>query len=569
MIVAGRASMKRKSRRIRSLTGMLTVALLMQIVTTGYTAPSDIEEQNRRSRQEAQDRQQREQQKDVFLQKGAKATEDLSLPDETPSFVIHTLELSGDSVKLFPWLQKMLNQYQGRKIGIEGINLIVKRLTNALIDRGYITSRVLIPQQNLSGGTLKLVLIPGKISDIRLAEGSVHRDWRNAFPARPGNILNLRNLEQGLEQMKRVPSQDVDMQLVPGKNAGESDVVISVKESNPYKLVLSVDNSGTKETGKLQLSTTLGVDNLFGHNDLFNYTKNGDGDRAGSLRGTDGDSLYFSIPYQNSTFSFTSSRYNYRQTIVTSTQPFLFSGHNNSMDFHLTQLLARDQSSKTSLEAGITKGHIRSFLEDAEIETQRQDTTAFKLGLSHRHYFGQTTLDIEIDNKRGVPWFGAQADSATAGQPTLRYNMWLIDTSLTTPVNIGKTQGRYSLAFHGQYTRDVLYATDFISIGNRYTVRGFDGEQTLAAEKGWYVRNELSLPTPITGMEAYTGLDYGAISGPSAQYLDGRILAGAVLGLRGSVKNVQYDVFLGKPLRKPDSLTTAKHTFGFQVICQI
>ncbi|WP_196302056.1 POTRA domain-containing protein, partial [Ralstonia solanacearum] len=29
------------------------------------------------------------------------------------------------------------------------------------------------------------------------------------------DLLNLRDLEQGLEQMKRVASQDVDMQIVP------------------------------------------------------------------------------------------------------------------------------------------------------------------------------------------------------------------------------------------------------------------------------------------------------------------------------------------------------------------
>ncbi|WP_196304116.1 POTRA domain-containing protein, partial [Ralstonia solanacearum] len=48
---------------------------------------------------------------------------------------------------------------------------------------------------------------------------------------------NLRDLEQGLEQMKRVASQDVDMQIVPTDVPGVSDVVISVKRAKPWTVV--------------------------------------------------------------------------------------------------------------------------------------------------------------------------------------------------------------------------------------------------------------------------------------------------------------------------------------------
>ncbi|VBB09904.1 polypeptide-transport-associated shlb-type [Lucifera butyrica] len=561
----------KRSRRLWK--GVLALLLLLQInLPLSYAAPSpaDTEEQNRRSRQQAQEQQQRRQQKDIFLQQGTKGSEDTSLPEESPSFVVNTLQLTGDGADCFPWAQTMLNRYKGRKIGIQGINLIVKRLTNAFIDRGYITTRIVVPEQNLSGGTLKLILIPGRVGHIRFADPNVWGNWQNAFPAHPGDILNLRNLEQGLEQMKRVPSQDVTMQLVPGKQPGESDVVINVKRGKPYRFVFSIDDSGQTETGKIQMSETLAMDNLLGLNDLFNFTKSGDGDRDGDLHGTRGDSVYYSFPYQNSTFSFTSSRYHYHQTVATA-QPTHLSGENDSMEFHLTQLLDRDQVSKTNLELAISKGHIRSFVEDVELENQRYDTTAFKIGLSHRHYFGQTTLDFELDNKRGVPWFGAQSDPETPGLQTTRYNMWLLDVNLTTPVHFGSAQGRYSLSFHGQYTRDLLWGTDYISIGNRYTVRGFDGEETLSADSGWYLRNELSIPVNSSGLEAYAGLDYGEVYGNGAldQNLLGRILTGAVLGVRGGTQNSHYDLFVGWPLRQPDGFVAANPTYGFQFVYQI
>jgi hemolysin activation/secretion protein len=90
------------------------------------------------------------------------------------------------------------------------------------------------PEQDLSAGTLTMVLLPGIIRAIRFADPARQSQWRNAFPAAPGDLLNLRDLEQGLEQMKRLPSQDVDIDIMPGGQVGESDVVLRVKRGKPW-----------------------------------------------------------------------------------------------------------------------------------------------------------------------------------------------------------------------------------------------------------------------------------------------------------------------------------------------
>lgn len=531
---------------------------------------ADIEAQKQKARQEAAERQQREQQKDVFLQKDKKASDDLSLPEETPSFTVNTLRLEGERTESFPWVQDMLDKYAGRKIGMQGINIIVKRINNAVIDRGYITTRVLVPEQDLSKGTLRLMLVPGVIRDIRFHDPQTWGSWRSAFPAGPGDLLNLRNLEQGLEQMKRIPSQDVDMQLVPGGKPGESDIVITVKRDKPWKIVLSLDDSGTKPTGKLQSSQTFSVDNLFSNNDLFNVSFNSDAERERHVLGTRGDSIYYSFPYGNSTFTLSTSSYRYHQT-VESGVTFLSSGESRTSEFKMSQLIYRDQEKKTHLEFSIIKNHSKSFIDDTEIEVQRKETTAAKVGLSHRRYFGDITIDALLAYKKGTPWFGAQGDPADQGPdiPTTRYGIWTLDASLSAPVVVGKAKGRYSANLKAQYTDELLYGSDYFSIGNRYTVRGFDGEHTLSAERGWYIRNELGFPIGQTQTEAYLGLDYGQVTGPGARYLSGRILAGMVLGVRGGTPAIQYDAFAGWPLRKPEGFRTATPTFGFQLIYQL
>ncbi|MCC5467843.1 ShlB/FhaC/HecB family hemolysin secretion/activation protein [Pelosinus baikalensis] len=526
------------------------------------------EELRRRSQQEAQERRSREQSKDTFLQPEVKSTQETTLPVEELSFLIHTLKLEGDRVEKFSWLEDMLLPYQGQKIGKDGINLIVKRLTNALIARGYTTTRIGIPEQDLSSGTLKLMLVPGIIRNIHFTNPDTRANWYTAFPTRPGNILNLRDLEQGLEQIKRVPSQDADMQISPGENPGESDVNITMKSSNPFRMTFSLDDSGSKSTGKIQASTSLSFDNLFGLNDLFYISFNKDAQQEGDQYGTRGNSYQFSVPYGYWTFTLSGSSYNYHQTIRGANETFLSSGKSDNTEFRVQRLIHRDQQSKTSLEFGIIKKHSKSFIADTEIESQRKNVTANEMGISHRQYFGKTVLDVKLGHRQGVPWFNAQPETGGANDLTTRYKLWTLDTTVSTPMKIGNVEGKYSFTFSGQYTKDLLYTADYFSIGNRYTVRGFDGEQTLLAEKGFYIRNEWSMPV-AQGKEAYIGLDYGQVSGSGTQWLLGKKLAGAALGIRGNEGGIYYDIFTSWPLYKPEGYQTSPFSLGFQLSYQI
>lgn len=102
-----------------------------------------------------------------------------------------------------------------------------------------------------------------------------------------------------------------------------------------------------------------------------------------------------------------------------------------------------------------------------------------------------------------------------------------------------------------------------LSIGNRYTVRGFDGEMTLMAESGWYWRNELSSRIEPLHSDLYLGVDTGAVYGPATEDLLGHTIVGAVLGMRGDFSSsISYDAFIGCPLYKPDGYRTDRVTTG-------
>lgn len=510
------------------------------------------------------------------------------LPTEAPCFRIERflLEVPADLPEAakargastlpqdpFAFARAWLDHYQGACVGKQGVDLLAKGVSQAILNRGYVTSRVLVPEQDLSTGTLRLALIPGVIGELRFAEPDLWGTWKSAFPTRPGDLLNLRDLEQGLEQMKRVASQDVDMQIVPTEVPGQSDVVISVRRSKPWTAVASVDNSGTRATGKWQGNLSVGIDNPLGLNDLFNVGYRQDLGFANKEHGTRGWNGYYSVPWGYWTATLSAYSNHYYQQIAGVNQTFISSGKSETADLKLHRVLSRNQNDVFGMQFRLARRFGKSFIEDTEIVQQRRNNTIVEVGITDRHYFGAAQFDGTLAYRQGVGGFGAQDDVlAATGGPTWRYRMLVADADLSVPFRLGEQSLRYVTTFHGQFTNDRLYFVDALTIGSRYTVRGFDGENLLAGERGFYWRNELQAPVGATGQALYAGLDYGRVYGPSTAGQVGTQLAGAVIGLRGSfgssLGRLSYDVFAGVPIYKPAGFQTAAVTGGLQVVYQ-
>jgi hemolysin activation/secretion protein len=150
--------------------------------------------------------------------------------------------------------------------------------------------------------------------------------------------------------------------------------------------------------------------------------------------------------------------------------------------------------------------------------------------------------------------------------------MAVLDANLSMPFAVASQNFRYVATVHGQFTNDALFYLDDMTIGSRYSVRGFDGEIMLAAERGFYWRNELQWSIFQAGQTLYAGLDYGRVFGPNTEFLAGTQLAGAVIGIRGGLPakyaGFSYDLFAGTPIYKPNGFPTSRVTLGFQLTAQ-
>lgn len=504
---------------------------------------------------------------DVRLSEPSSSFGRIDFPTETPCFPIQRIGLSGqDALPHWLPLQRLADQAQGRCLGGKGINLLMSTMQNRIVDHGWITTRVLAPSQDLKSGTLKLAIVPGYVRHVTLTkESDDYIQLYSAFPAHEGNLLDLRDIEQGLENLQRLPTVEASMEILPGEKPGESDVVITRKQSKMWRLGLSLDDAGTETTGRYQGGVTLSLDNPFSLSDLLYVSASHDlNDKSG--KGSKNYTAHYSVPFGYWMLGVTGSDYDYHQTIAGLNGDYRYSGKSKNLDVQLSRVLHRSGSQKTTFTYDVLARETRNYIDDTEVGVQRRQTAGWRVGLEHRHYIGQATLDAGISYQRGTRWFGAQpAPEEFTGDATALSKITQLSAQLDLPFDIGSQNFRYNVQYLRQISNTPLTPQDQFAIGNRWTVRGFDGERTLNASHGWYVRNDLAWSTPLPNQELYLGADYGEVGGYSSDYLIGKHLAGGVVGLRGSAFNTGYDLFAGTPFSKPDGFTTSNLTLGFNL----
>ena len=466
----------------------------------------------------------------------------------------------------FTFLRKTIKPFVNRKLTVEDVNRLSTNLNTALIEHGYVTSRIGIPSQSLASGNLQFNLQLGRVESVLYKTYAQPLPWQNAFPIREGDILNIRNIEQGIEQMKRIGSQNVSVELEPGTKPLATNIVLETTKKPAIHGMISIDDSGLKDTGKLQWTAAIGVDRVFNANDSLNLSINRDAAQDGERKGSRNHTISYSIPRGKDTFSISYSDMKYHQTINSMATPFISSSHAKTVRGSWNHVFHRDRTTKRSWDIIISKRNAKNYINDVEVAVQRANTASLEVGISERRYIKQNTLYSRVAIKQGVGWFGSQPEYGN-GAPSTRFTQLLVDVDYQIPRIWGHRPASITSSFHGQWTLGDkrLFSRDMISLGNRYTVQGFDGENTLMAESGWYMRNEVASYIPKWKSSVYANIDFGAVYGPSTEVLTGKFIAGTSLGMRGQFKSgLFYDVFVGAPLYKPSGYKTDSVTAGFQ-----
>lgn len=478
-------------------------------------------------------------------------------------------------------LEASLNKLEfksGSCLGKNSINLIINSFNNEIIKSGYITSSVSLVTKSLKDAKLEFVINLGLIDDISINELDTQRNRVSLFSAfgeysHKNKVANIRDIEQALESLQNVSKNDVSIKFLPSNRAGFSNIVITRVDSFPLKAAISIDNLGSKQSGKYQGMLNLSTLNLLGFNEIFSFSRGKDVLKKYKVankfngatdHGASNNYYYgFSIPFGYFMLEYEKSKYDYAQIINAAYNLYTYKGRSESDSLSLAYTFYRDSNFKNSAYVKLFKRKNKNYLEDYELDNQARRNAGYEVGVKSSWNSYNQAFSAKLAYKKGTGIFRSQPDPLEdSGEATSRFALINLNLNYKYKFELPLS---YDLNINARYGLNKLSLQDKFSIGGYHSVRGYDGESSLVGNHGVSVRNTLSY-NYYKSNSIYAGLDAGMVRAASSGIKDKNTLTGYAIGLRGSIKaynNLSYDISVSKPLYKPKSFESKSTNVNF------
>lgn len=467
---------------------------------------------------------------------------------DTACQFIKTIQLQGINRISHKDQQKIISPYQSRCLNIKEIENIRNEITNAYIKQGYITSLAYLPEQDLIHQYLNIQVIEGRIESIKI---NTHKSKKisqrlvsMAFPNLVGKILNLRDLEQGLEQLNRLATVKYTLEIQPGIRQGYSHVVLHEQASKiPISLRFNLDNSGANETGSEQFSGTLLGDSLVGLGEQWTLSANTDiGMRSSHYSRYFGASL--NLPYGYWSYRYQFFHQQSSQLFTVNHNKYPYKSKNIHQQFDASYLLYRDTYQRITLHGGLKHKRVQTQLAGQALTISSPTLTSVFFSPQYSTVINQGYFTLNPSIEWGIYAFGAVPDLIAENSPRSHYRKLNLSSSYQYPI---KNNLNYLTSFYSQYTPDNLYAIERLNIGSQYSIRGYQ-DQSINGNSGLYWRNEINrqINNKFGMFNLILALDYGYII-PDKYEIEGGTLAGGAMGVSYINNTLSSSLLISKP----------------------
>ena len=457
------------------------------------------------------------------------------------------IEIVGDSLLVRQDKIKFVKPYLNKAVTLQQLDGLVAKILQWYFDRGFNTTRVGFKEESFSEkGVLKIYVVEGKIGKIFIKEnGKVRKRFNTVVPFKDGRLFCLRDYEQAMDNIQRLPSLSAQLDIVPLKDEGNSDVVIKVDKQKPINFSTGYDNDGSPTYGQRSYNVGVTFDDLAGLYDMLhvNYHTN---ERLYKDRYNKTFSALYSVPCGKHLWSVTYSDARFLTTTQGQVQAIKFEGGTQSLSLDWDYVLQRSRTSKTQIGLELNHKRIRNEIQGMRQITGCRNLTTLQLKLSHMMQVFRGWMTATVRFIRGLR---CNSLGVATTIPTT-FHKFAGDISLIEP--LGNTPFQWRLQASGQYSKDRLYGSEQLSIGGGSTVRGFE-EGLYSGECGGYVRNEICYrmsPCKLCKLginELFVGYDVGRIF-RNHTTRDVGTLSGFVCGWRFNGKHLNSEISLSRAL---------------------
>jgi hemolysin activation/secretion protein len=409
--------------------------------------------------------------------------------------LVQGIRFSGNTVIADEELLAVAGPWLGRELAVEELLRLRDALTRAYVDRGYINSGAVIPDQTVTDGVLEIVIVEGRLDEIRLFG---LESLEPAFVAARlrqgiGPPLNIEELRERIQLLLTDPAiERLDARLGPGVRPGEGRLDVDLVEAPRYPVEVRLANDRSPSVGSLRGEMAVTFGNILGYSDPLRVA-------LGVSEGLRDIEAGYSVPVTVDDLRLFGVVSYTRSNVVE--EPF------SVIDV---------ESRSRALELGLSWPWLRTLDRelrlDLSLENQRSTTFLlgrpfpFSPGVEPDGQSNVTTLkaaatwqqrsEVEVVALRSQFTFRLDLLGATVNPgdlPDGRFFAWLGQGQYARRLTEGGWQ--VNLRADLQLTPDPLLPIQRIAIGGGDTVRGYR-ENQIVRDNGWDASVELRIPLP-------------------------------------------------------------------------
>ena len=169
-------------------------------------------------------------------------------------------------------IQKIVEPFTGTALDMNAINEAKNQLENAYRKVGYPTVLVTVPEQTIEEGTVRLLVVEGRIGKITVTGNEYFKKYEliGKLPSlKIGGVLYEPQFIKELDLLNVHPDRKVAPVLKPGEEMGLIHLELKVNDRLPVHGKVEADNKGPITTPRNRLMTEIQHTNLFGGDEIF------------------------------------------------------------------------------------------------------------------------------------------------------------------------------------------------------------------------------------------------------------------------------------------------------------
>ena len=475
---------------------------------------------------------------------------------------VREIRVVGSSVFSPEELARVAAPYVNREVTAEDLEALRVALTLLYVNKGYINSGAILPDQTVTEGVITYQIIEGGLTAIEVEGTRWFRAgyFRRRLALRAGPPLNVSTLQEQIQFLLEDPRiRRLNAELKPGLKPGEGVLDVLVEERLPYKLFLEFNNYQSPAVGAERGLVTLEHQNLTGNGDILTL-------RYGKSEGVDPlldfkYSLPFtardttvSLQYRKNTFAVVQKEFKDLDIesdseiyTVTLRQPV----YRRLSDEVALELTGERASNETSLLG-------RPFSLSPGAQNGEAVVTAIRAAQEWVHRTQTQVIAARSRFSLGIDALGATLNNHTELIPDSRFFAWLGQFQWVRRLPIVDAALLYR--FDLQLAANPLLVLEQTAVGGRYSVRGYR-ENTLVRDNAFLTSLEARVPLVrnVPGadyLELAPFVDYGRAWETKRRTPDPQDIASVGIGLRWAATipflfplRPQLEVYWGRKLK--------------------